>query len=71
MSKSNNALCVCDLICLPVSSVGQRETRSCSEYTAISLCHSHVQEDRDCDVFASFLHVAIACVHVAPSSHVL
>lgn len=35
VSKSNHALCLCDLICLPVSSVGQRETRSCSEYTAV------------------------------------
>lgn len=37
VSKSNHALCVCDLICLPVSSVGQRETRSSSEYTTLFL----------------------------------
>lgn len=55
MSKSNHALYICDLICLPVSSVGQRETRSCSEYTTlyfyvVLLC----RKSGDYDGFVSF-----------------
>lgn len=67
VAKSNHALCVCDLICLPVSSVGQRETRSCSEYTtlAFSLCRVVAERRRlQCVCGAFTVHVTTARVHV-------
>lgn len=62
--ESNHFPGVCDLICLPVSSVGQRETRSFSEYTALSfyvvLGEQHVVSFFYLFIFA-YLHSAIRC----------
>lgn len=62
--ESNHFPGVCDLICLPVSSVGQRETRSFSEYTALSFYV--VLGEYTCGVIFylfifAYLHSAIRC----------